>query len=1142
MPPLRRRSAALAAAAAALLLVAALASVASANAQAAPSPGTPAPGSAPAAAAQGGRAKGGSKGGGNCAATTGVAGCVTCVAGRKGSARRGSHSGSSSSICTACGGDGYLAKKPVAGVCQCAGGYGRSGGGAGAACTTCTGGSVAAPGAGVCTSCDSGYEPILPQRVSCAPLCSPLTQADCNGRCGAISDGCSGTVDCGGCPGTTKCDPSTNQCGCPAGFADFGGNDVCVALALSACSQGSDCASLACNGGSCVETCPPLSEPTSPLVSGGGCVCLAGSFSTNTAKSGKAPCVACGGGSYQPKKGQAECVCESPRVWERASNTCVCPVGFLWTNGACLPTGGAGSATVKCSVNADCTSAECTNDKKCSTRSCPDGSAPLGTVGCLCPPGKWSATGVVPCQACPSGASSSASYGSTSCVCTSPTGSVWSPDANTCSCLAPTTVTGDGTACRLRSGEPCQSGATCASGTCSAGVCASKCGINAKRNAVTGNCVCNSGAWGPGGVEPCKLCIEGSTTGGKTAQSACTCPAGRGTWSPATGGCECPAGQEHSKTTGLCLRAGLSACTSGTQCASGVCATGLCASQCPIGSQANAKGDCVCLPNSFGPAGAPGSNGCTPCGGGSYAPLGGSSACICSSPKGSLWVPQDNACECPSGLVLVPELKACLTPLGGTCAAGSKCASGVCGPLGTCITAAACTAENGSVVNGSCRCNAGYYGAGGVPSCNPCPTGSSSTGTGNAVCTCDDAATTGQTWNVVSFLFAWFFLGGPLSSLSPSLFSLSLSLSLSLCVSLSHTHTHTHTHSKHTHNNNNHNNPPRSQDLQACVCPDGQAPAANDVCLNIDGNVCSAASDCLSNFCDPQTSTCSYGCLAANTVCDPVTNTCKCKRNYYLNPVTNECTACTAGSSSSGLGATECTCWSPAFSVFNPVDNTCDCPPLHQLEPSFNLCKTDDGVICNTGLTCLSGLCQDKKCVSQCAPTTVPDGAGGCICDRNYFGPDGRLPCTACGVGSQSLPNSVACTCTGTGATWSLTTNTCTCPPGEVYGSGGCQCDPNVCSTACLSAANPQCANNSLACVAGTCVPATAGAKCYTSLNRCGACVASCTANANDVCQVYGTVPCRVEGFGGEGRCGPGLVCCALVSPYYITPRRDGSC
>ena len=709
-----------------------------------------------------------------CVEMTGVPGCMAC------SAPSGAHQSKSNTRfryrCTVCAGEEYLAE-PVSGICLCQGGYGRgvlagmavpANGGAKsksksshgrggstpslplAACVACPPDSVSPAGVGVCSPCAQGYEPFLPQRVSCSPVCTPLTCADVGATCGTISDGCSSTVECGECSGSLTCDPVTNQCGCTEGAVGTVSNS-CVSLVRFGCAQGGDCRSGVCDDGVCVEGCPPLSEPAGS--SAADCVCSSGSYS----KDGKAPCVACSGGSVQPEKGKTVCECESPRVWDPASNTCACPVDYVWINNACLPTGGPTTSTITCTSNSDCSSALCPSPGTagCSTRSCADGSAPLGTTGCLCPPGTFSSTGERPvsggCTPCPTGSVSATTYGSTSCVCNQPTSSIWDLTTNACVCVAPNTATADNKACLLRNSETCLRGTDCASGICSRGLCAAKCGTNASTDAV-GNCACAVNTWGPGGLEPCRACLEGATTNGATGQSSCNCAKGQGKWSPATGGCECKAGQEHSKSTGLCRTGNLRACTTGTQCASGVCSGIVCVDQCPIGSQADSAGLCRCLPNSFGPGGAPANSvGCTPCGGGSYAPLAGSSACSCSQPSGATWVQQTNSCACPVGQQPSADGKTCVTSNGGTCATGSTCASGVCGPQGTCITQSQCTDAAGVVSDGVCKCAEGLYGAGGVPPCYECGGGSGSLGVGNTVCSCD--ASKGLSWSKVGAFF-----------------------------------------------------------------------------------------------------------------------------------------------------------------------------------------------------------------------------------------------------------------------------------------------------------------------------------------------------------------------------------------------------
>ncbi len=64
-----------------------------------------------------------------------------------------------------------------------------------------------------CGSCSNGNQC---NNGKCqAKLCTPITSCG-KGQCGAISDGCSGTIDCGNCQAPESCGGSgtTNQCGC----------------------------------------------------------------------------------------------------------------------------------------------------------------------------------------------------------------------------------------------------------------------------------------------------------------------------------------------------------------------------------------------------------------------------------------------------------------------------------------------------------------------------------------------------------------------------------------------------------------------------------------------------------------------------------------------------------------------------------------------------------------------------------------------------------------------------------------------------------------------------------------------------------------------------------------------------------------
>ena len=337
--------------------------------------------------------------------------------------------------------------------------------------------------------------------------------------------------------------------------------------------------------------------------------------------------------------------------------------------------------------------------------------------------------------------------------------------------------------------------------------------------------------------------------------------------------------------------------------------------------------------------------------------------------------------------------------------------------------------------------------------------------------------------------------------------------------------------------------PINEQDANDCTCPDGQAlsnAGSGGKCLTTDGNVCKTNADCLSGQCD-NTSKCASACQDPETW-DPIQSACVCRAGYYATG--NTCVACVEGSTTRYLGATDCTCWYPSGSYFDRSANVCVCPP-DQARDNFGACKTANTGSCVDGVSCVSGLCQAGVCVAECDPATnsEPDGAGSCQCKAGYFGPSGQgnPACLACGGGSTSEPGSDVCKCAAP-ATWSPSTNTCTCPPGETYASGGCQCAPTVCSTACLAAPSPVCSDPLQSCEAGRCVPNKPSLKCIGSRGECGACVSNCGRDTSIVCNEYGLPGCKVNARGGGGRCAGTLVCCVISKPHPITPRADGRC
>lgn len=105
-------------------------------------------------------------------------------------------------------------------------------------------------------------------------------------------------------------------------------------------------------------------------------------------------------------------------------------------------------------------------------------------------------------------------------------------------------------------------------------------------------------------------------------------------------------------------------------------------------------------------------------------------------------------------------------------------------------------------------------------------------------------------------------------------------------------------------------NKKQRQDANACVCPPGQAVAADGKCRITDGNTCNANADCLSNLCT--NNLCSSGCTPPKVLSSDGTS-CVCKPGSYLT-TGNTCVICGPGSTSTvpiNGAARACRCSSP---------------------------------------------------------------------------------------------------------------------------------------------------------------------------------------------------------------------------------------
>ncbi len=138
---------------------------------------------------------------------------------------------------------------------------------------------------GACVSTDG---PPVP------PSCTPATsQVACNGKCGYVSDGCGGVIDCGlGCGAGKVCNSTTNLCveqcnlqdcadvGANCGYISDGCGDVvdcgkCIGNQVCGLNQPNLCGTPSCtlqtDASLCNNKCGPVSDGCGGIVDCGGC-------------------------------------------------------------------------------------------------------------------------------------------------------------------------------------------------------------------------------------------------------------------------------------------------------------------------------------------------------------------------------------------------------------------------------------------------------------------------------------------------------------------------------------------------------------------------------------------------------------------------------------------------------------------------------------------------------------------------------------------------------------------------------------------------------------------------------------------------------------------------------------------------------
>ena len=1017
-------------------------------------------------------------------------------------------------------------------------------GGVGSRCVKCPGGSTCnacAPGTGF--SLDTGFcEPtgLFPTCPSCT--CDPRTCSAAKAQCGAAPNGCSGsTPDCGTCSGTLSCDLGSNLCSCPVGqspppnatsttlattcFTDTGGS----------CAQGSTCGSGRCAASSCVSSCP---SGSSPAPSTGACQCDATFYG---GAGGGAPCTACGSGSTSTAGSSTACSCPASSVWSASNNACTCPNTLQsFVTGNCL-----GSPTAACSAGKQCLSAECSSSVggQC-VSSCPPNSSDLSSSGlCSCNPGNpgyFSSTGQPGCVKCGTGSTSSA-YGSTSCSCSTPTGSVWNAATNSCACPAgKTNVNG---ACLVVNGGPCAIFTQCASGICDVGQCVAQCPTGSVLNGGTSNCECTSGYYNPSsGSTPCTACGGGSTSTG-TLTTFCTC-SGTGTWNSATNSCACLAGKTYVAAAATCLNDLGQTCATAANCVSGVCSGFVCSSTCAPNSSDRA-GFCRCNPGYFDLL-----NGvppCTACPAGSSSSIQGygSQGCVCQSPTGSVWDSATNSCLCPAGKQLVGG--ACLSSNGQSCSAGTRCASGLCSSS-QCV--ASCPAGSTNNGGGGCTCDPGYFNPfDGQTPCVACGGGSTSSGIAQQVCTCPVGS--GATWSAatntcvctdpnrgfVSSSGTCLLKNNQACALGTDCASGTCSSGVCVAACPASSARDANGNCMCTANtfSNTIGQPPctacpagASSGVGAtscscpapfawdpltdtCSCPSGTTLVGGQ-CLSVPGQLCSSGSQCASGLCANDSPTTGIDANVCVTSCQSPQSTatasgsCQCAAGAYGPGGFSPCVLCGSSSTSVTAGASACSCPLGSGATWSKVLNACVCDPGSVLVRGQ--CVKNDGGTCAAGSQCLSGECSSGVCVSAC-PQGSTDSAGFCLCNPNFFSLTGQAPgCTACPPGSAStLAGRDSCGCTQpTGSAWDTASSTCQCPAGT-------QLTPAGSTGACLLSAGQPCQGGA-DCSSGLCA----------ATNSTGplTCVASCPAGS--VADGGGGCSCAL-GFSSSTGAAPCVAC-----------------
>ena len=202
--------------------------------------------------------------------------------------------------------------------------------------------------------------------------CVPTTCAAALAECGVVEDGCGGTLDCGTCPSGEVCGVETpNRCGCTpitcatAGIACGVAPDGCGGMvSCGGCPGGVPCVNGACG---CTPSC------AGKQCGGDGCGGSCGSCNNGASCSG-GQCVkgSCGGhcGSQEPVSCGNKCQCYCDAVCFQYGDCCddVCTqCGGTFPDTCCTPQcggkqcgdDGCGGSCGSCGVGFECASNQC---------------------------------------------------------------------------------------------------------------------------------------------------------------------------------------------------------------------------------------------------------------------------------------------------------------------------------------------------------------------------------------------------------------------------------------------------------------------------------------------------------------------------------------------------------------------------------------------------------------------------------------------------------------------------------------------------------------------------------------------------------------------------------------------------------------